>query len=151
MKEKVNKKLVVYFNPPEDTWKEIKVRVGNDEEPVHQTARRDMERYYKMLKYTIREAEFTQDEAFLICHALKGTLFDDLTIRLMYASVEDAIKHEGLDKEYDVDGAELVVKLKHLSVGALYAVADAVERWWLINHTDNTNNAEKLKSVGLIR
>ncbi|MBS4000761.1 MAG: hypothetical protein KGZ71_09805 [Desulfobulbaceae bacterium] len=151
MAENNNKRNVIHYIPTDEEWNELTERVDVGNDSSHKVARRDLKRYYNLLKYALREANFTEDEAMLICDACNGVLFDDFTIRLMHASVADAIVYEGLDKKWGVDGGEVVAKLINLSIGALYAVADAVERWWLINHTDNTNNTEKLKSVGLIR
>jgi hypothetical protein len=94
---------------------------------------RDLERYYdactqarKRLKELLSPGEIA-----LILDTTNGTLFSEpLSIRLLWASVSDAISLEGLDKKWKVDGETLVAKVKGLDPFLTIALVDACERWW---------------------
>lgn len=141
---------MVSFRPDTELLDNLSNRINNELTTVHQVANRDMARYYNILKYALREVALTEQEAMLVCDALNGVFFDDFSIRLMRASVEDAIIHDRLDEKWGVDGEALIVKLRSYSIGALYSVADAVEQWWSMSNPE-LSNYEKLLKVGLLK
>jgi hypothetical protein len=146
--EKATKLLSV--RPNEQTLAALNRRINNSVSSVHQVADRDLERYYNLLKYALREVSLTEQEAMLVCDALNGVFFDDFSIRLMHASVEDALKFDGLAEKWEVDRDKLIGKLRSYSTGALYSIADAVEQWWNLND-ESFSNTQKLEAVGLIK
>lgn len=151
MREKQNGEKatkLLSFRPNEQTLTALNIRINNSVSSVHQVADRDLERYYNLLKYSLREVNLTEQEAMLVCDALNGVFFDDFSIRLMHASVEDAIMHDRLDAKWNVDGEALIAKFRSYSIGALYSIADAVEQWWDMSNPE-LSNSEKLLKVGL--
>lgn len=92
--------------------------------------RRDLERLYALYRRSLARISLTKNEALLIADALNGALFDNTTVFYFWASIEDAIKLEGLDKKWQVDGKKLVDKLRSLSDAETLALVDAVERFW---------------------
>jgi hypothetical protein len=91
---------------------------------------RDLERLYTMYRRAIREVPLTLAEARLIVDALNGSLFDANTAPMLWASIEDAIKLDGLAEKWGVDGPALVEKLRGLSAFHCMALVDAAERFW---------------------
>lgn len=94
---------------------------------------RDLERYYESLKYVRQQLrdQFSTKEISLILDSANGMLLSDpVSVRLLWANVEDAISLDELDKKWEVDGAMLVAKLRALDYFSLCALADACERWW---------------------
>ncbi len=133
----------VGFKAPPDVFDALQHRQGNHSISI--TAKRDLERYYRLLE--MEAQEFTEAEASLICDALNGTFFEPHTITLLWANIADAIRYDGLDGKWDVDGAALVERLRNLTPAQTFALADAAERFW--NATGTT--AERLRAVGLVR
>lgn len=111
-----------------------------------QIAARDLGRYYALLAREMATLQFGEGEAYLICDALNGTILDETSIRLIWAEVEDAIRLDGLDHKWNVDGGALVEKLKSLCPGQAVALVDAVERAWMA-----PNEPDRLQTVGLVR
>lgn len=112
------------------------------------TVNRDIARYYALLADELRSVPLSEGEAALICDALNGTLIEPTIVRLLWAEVDRAIQGDGLAEKWNVDGAALVSKLRGLTPGALFAVADGVERFW---RQPDLPLAENLRSVGLVR
>jgi hypothetical protein len=108
-------------------------------------AARDLERYYALLTASL--PKFSQSEAMLIADALNGSLNEVHSMRLLWASIQEAIEYDGLDQKWGVDGAALVARLRALSLAEVYAVTDAIERAWI--GRDGTM-PERLAALGLI-
>ncbi len=107
-------------------------------------AKRDLERYYHLLDHELRRINLTEGEAMLLCDACNGLIFEPYSIPLLWANVDDAIRLDGLDAKWHVDGPELVAKLRALTRGQAFAVVDAIERFW------REPNAEgQMRAVGL--
>ncbi len=90
-----------------------------------------LERYYALMardRARLRRL-LSADEVALICDACNGTLWQPESIPLLYAEIEDALQDDLADK-WRVDGPALVAKLKAMSAGELFALVDAVERFW---------------------
>lgn len=91
---------------------------------------RDLERLYTLYRRALRRVDLSLDEACLITDALNGSLMTADTAYLLWASVEDAMKYEGLQEKWGVDGKALVEKLLSLNEIQSMAIIDAVERFW---------------------
>lgn len=102
--------------------------------------------YEALLLLGRRELELSAGECGLILDATNGTMLGDiLSIQMLPASIEDAIRYDKLDAKWAVDGEELVNKLKGASVLALAALADAIKRWWDGNyHKDKPDYGDML-------
>lgn len=112
-------------------------------------AREALERYFALLGRTLSgiKHRFTVAELCLLADAANGVLFQASSIPLYHAEVEDAIKLGGIDGKWQVDGASLVAKLKNLSNAEMFALVDALERWW-IERRDAT--VDGFATVGLV-
>lgn len=98
---------------------------------------RDLDRLYTLYRRALARIELTVDEACLIVDALNGSLMDANTVRMLWASIEDACQLNGLDTKWSVDGPGLVEKLRKLNEVQAMAVADAAERAWNISDQNN--------------
>jgi hypothetical protein len=114
-------------------------------------AQRDLARYYELLRRTLeRLPSFTEGEASLIVDACNGWFVEPHTAPLLWAQVDDAIRDEGLDQKWGVDGAAVVTLLRALSPWESLAVCDAAERAWrLLSAGDDI--PPTLRAVGLVR
>jgi hypothetical protein len=142
------KEKQVVFRPQEQVLKQIQARINNEFTSEHQVANRDIERYYTLVTYALKEISLTEQEAMYIVASTNGTMFEPLTIRLLWANLEDSMLLDKLHLNYDIDVIRLIEKIKNASVGYQFSLADAIERWWMI--TDEIDNSEKLKQVGLL-
>lgn len=97
---------------------------------------RDLERLYTLYRRTIRETPLALKEACLLVDALNGSLMDANTAHLLWASIEDACKLDGLAGKWEVDGLALVEKLMDMSAFQCMALIDAAERFWAIPDTE---------------
>ena len=91
---------------------------------------RDLERLYTLYRRALKRTDLTIDEACLITDALNSSLMTADTAHLLWASIEDAIKYEGLHKKWGVDGKALVEKLRSLNEIQSMAIIDAAEKFW---------------------
>jgi hypothetical protein len=125
------------------------------------TAKRDLERYYRLISHELAALDLTVREASLICDALNGVwLMDEAeageaSIMLAWAEVSDAVRwgdaasHHGLTDE---EAHDLIERLREMTPGQRYALVDAVERWWVRGVPDETMTIdESLRAVGLVR
>lgn len=122
---------------------------------LSETARRDLERYYKALDYTLYTINLSYKEAMVIIDALNGYLMTPELPHLLVHNVRDAIEMDGLDEKWGVDGKAFIVRLKQLSPMDCLALNDAVERWWNTTtyHTseEDETHEQRCIRVGLIR
>lgn len=114
-------------------------------------AARDLARYYAILAHELARLPLSEAEASLIVDALNGTLIEPHTAGLIWASVDDAIRGDGLDRKWAVDGPALVSKLRDLPLAASLALADAVERFWAQAGEGEQAMLDRLVAVGLIQ
>ncbi len=111
-------------------------------------ARRDLARYYALLRNELRRVELTESEALAIAEACREWIASgDITPWSMPAQVDQALHESDLADRYAIDGAQLVRKLWLLSHCQRMAIVDAVERYWL----SNGDPAIRLLDVGLVR
>ncbi len=111
------------------------------------TAREQLEFHFRALADDLASVTFTEAEASLIVDALNGILTTPDSARLLWAEIAKAIRSDGLDRKWRVDGAALVAKLQNLSYGQAMAVAMAARRFW----NDPNPRDKKLRAVGLVR
>jgi hypothetical protein len=114
-------------------------------------AQRDLARYYSLLERELARIPLSEAEASLIVDACNGVVWEPHTAPLLWADIDDAIRHDGLDRKWGVDGAALVARLRDLSPCAQLALADAAERYWAAAGAgDQRSNADLLRAVGLV-
>jgi hypothetical protein len=109
------------------------------------TARRDLGRYYAILRRSLETVSFTRAELALICEAFKDRQLGE-NYDLIWAAIDDAIRLKGLEKKHQVDGPALVTKLRDLRPGQKLAVLDALE---VCLHSPKS--AALLEETGLVR
>lgn len=106
--------------------------------------KRDLGRYYWLLKGELSSIGLTRDEACAVCDACNATAFDPEATRFIWAEIADA---EDTCDKWGVDQAALVQKLRALTRVQSLALADAIERFWVNPHMDTD---QALRKVGLI-
>lgn len=93
---------------------------------------RDLGRYYEALRRTRRALRelLSEDELSLITDARNGTaMMDAGSVQMLAAEIEDSLE-DGLADKWDVDGPDLVARLRGLPYIQCAALVDAVERHW---------------------
>lgn len=121
-----------------------------EEQSLGLVAKRDLGRYYDLLRRERATLTLSAAEAMLICDVCNGTIFNEHSVAFLWAEVADGIRLNGADEKWQVDGAPLVAKLRVLTPGQAYALADGVEQFW----TDDYRPMEPydaLRQLGLIR
>ena len=106
-----------------------KIRAREDQgRSEHQTARRDLTRYYKMLEE--ERPAFTYEQASVLCDVLNGVIFEpiDHAPQILQIEVQDA--PDDLFEKWDVDQDRLEKRVADLSFAKALATIDAVERFW---------------------
>ncbi len=116
---------------------------------THQTARRDLGRYYTLLAASLRRVVLSEAEASLIVDALNGTAFLPEMVPPLAIEIGDAIQIDHLDTKWEIDGAALLAKIRTWSPSESMAVVDAVERFWHDGAIEDMS--ERLRTVGLVR
>lgn len=143
-------------------------RTGASDRPEW-VARRDLERYYAVLRDELTRLRLSEVEAFTLV-ACRGWAVEPSSYRLVWAEVEDYLNDQTEDAgtaQLDRiprlaanDRAVLVAKLRALSPAAVMALLDAVERYWIASeearsargglHLPADEPAILLRSVGLV-
>ncbi len=108
-------------------------------------ARRDLARWYAFLAERLARVRLTRAEAHLLLDLTNGTLFEPFTA-LLWIEVADA--EDTYFTRWGVDRAALVGTLRALDVGAVLAIQDALERFWVVPRADVDAG---LLAVGLLR
>lgn len=94
---------------------------------------RMLDRYFATLQWCRRDLRklLNDQEIALILDSLNGVAhYDTYSIQLVWAGVADSIEMDELDKKWEVNGPELVAKLKALDYAHEVALVDAAEMWW---------------------
>jgi hypothetical protein len=93
--------------------------------------RRDLHRYYRVLRDSLRHVRLSPEEAHCVVMALRGHDLDGSSYRFLWAEVEQRVREnrrafvpEGCDTELLLEG------LRRLPPGALRAVLDAADLYW---------------------
>ena len=112
----------------------------------NQVARRDLERFYLLLRRNT--PTFSEGEAHFLLDIFNGTIFEpvEASLRLLWASVEDA--EERYAEKWNVNRDELRQRLKAVSDLEAMALIDAIERFWAGQQSDGV--APTPQSVGLV-
>lgn len=132
-----------------DLEEHLEARQGHGTDTLHQIAKRDLGRYYTIIRDSLIRLNLTREEACLICDALNGCWMDEWAYRHAWAEVADGIQIQGLAGKWEVEDPDgLVHRLRALSPGGAMALVDAVERFWLDPERDAD---EMLREVGLLR
>lgn len=93
--------------------------------------RRDLERYYQVLRDSLRTVKLSPDEAHCVVMALRGHELDAVSYRFLWAEVEQRIRAHGPQFVPANCQTELLLEgLRRLPHGALMAVLDAVDQYW---------------------
>ncbi len=72
----------------------------------------------------------SQDEWGLVCEALMGTIHEPAGMcSMVWHGVADAVRLDGLDAKWQVDGPALIRRLKRLSFAAEVALIDRAEQY----------------------
>lgn len=130
----------------------LAARTGPRQGTLSGAARRDLDRYYRMLHLALSSARLrlTVAEASLVVDVLNGTLTEPHTASLLYAEVAEALE-DGVAEKWGVDGPGLVTRLQALTAFEALALADAAERFWLIiQRTPGADRVTALRAVGLV-
>jgi hypothetical protein len=93
-------------------------------------ARRDLLRYYTLLRLEEARLALAEAEENLLRDALNGVWLDETSWAYLALEIEDAVRLDALDRKWGVDGAALLARLHALCPGQLAALADAIERFW---------------------
>lgn len=109
------------------------------------TAARDLARYYYLLEQELPTITLTEAEALLIVDVLHAADYEPHTMKYIWAEVADAGQAFA---QYGVSSTTLIPKLRALTPAQQFAIADAVERFWI---DTPTATAERLREVGLLR
>lgn len=91
-----------------------------------------IERYNAILARERAELrnQLSPNEMALIIDVTNGSLFYSYALGLLWAEVSDGIALERLDQKWEIDGADLVEKVKAAGIAGQAALIDACERWW---------------------
>jgi hypothetical protein len=94
-------------------------------------AKRDLERYYRLLERSLEELEshLSTNELALIAEACaRAGLEHPESLEYLSWTVHEAIERRDLDKRWRIDKVALLDKLKRLPLSATWALADLTER-----------------------
>lgn len=157
--------LRLIFRVPADLESELRARdceVGYNgqfarKDSAGAVARRDLARYYELLRLELRSLDLTDEEASLICDANNGIgllvyAHEGPELGLLRASlitsVNDAVALNSYDRKHRLTEQQATALLERMwrwTPGQVLAVADAVERFWA--HPETTT----VQSVGLCK
>lgn len=128
--------------------RELDTRAGSAER--NSTARRDLERYYAVLRAELAAARLTLPEASLIMDALNGTRMDHVSYRLLWAEIVEAMEDADLAGKWGVSAEALTERLRALTPAQSMAIVDAIERAWAaVARGDARPPGEILADTGL--
>lgn len=135
------------------TISNLQDRVGTTfAQSIHTVARRDLERYYKAIPYTLYCINLRYGEAMALIDILNGYLMQPEIPHMLVPNIEYGIRYEGIAEKWDIDGDAFLAKLKRLSPIECLVLNDAVERWWGEQyHVEGETQEERCIRVGLIR
>src|SRR2546421_4610038 len=94
--------------------------------------------------------KFSLSEALLLCDALNGVLLDAQTKHLLWATIEDAIRTDELDRKGGVDGDALVARLRSLTPVEQGMIAYRIQQAWENETYYVQSMVERVKLVGLV-
>lgn len=109
-----------------DLEEKLHVRKSDFHTSHNIVARRDLERFYKLLQKEL--PTYSEAEAHLLVDVFNGTLFEPLEMVMLWASVSDA--EDAYFQKWDVEKDDIVQRLRTLSFAEQVATIDAIERFW---------------------
>jgi hypothetical protein len=109
---------------------------------------RCLERYFWLVDYERGRLRLSQDEATLVCEALRDAEHAFPGLWSVAKRVADNIRERERDAKEKIDGFDLVNKIRGMTPGQIIALADAVDRFWQLSGGDVQ---ERLKRVGLLQ
>ena len=115
---------------------------------------RDLKRYYALLNYYLLETTWTENEAHLICEALKDYQFEDdpEQARTVWKQIHNAVHRDHLDQKWSINRERFHRKVQDLNELEAIALVDAVERYWVRAKSEPQESlSARLTSVGLIK
>jgi hypothetical protein len=95
-------------------------------------ARRDLARYYELLRREMRSLGLLEQDEFLIAEACAGMEFTPDTAPFIRTAVREAMEESNLAEKWRVNPEQLNAKLKKLTPGQAMALVDWIEscvRW----------------------
>ncbi len=103
------------------------------DERVQAQVTAELARYHMLLARgrASARATFSENELWLMADALNGTVQLAEFIEYLWHEVSDACHLDDLDRKWEVDGKELVRKLREAETSTIFALADAIEQFWL--------------------
>lgn len=110
-------------------------------ENLNQMAATLLDEYLTLLAAELRVVRWTAWEAATVVGVLQSTALDTSSIPLLWAEVDEALGESGMDAR----GEALVAKLRALTLGQRFAVADAVRRWRRLPQGD-----DRLRQAGFV-
>jgi hypothetical protein len=122
---------------------DILSRQRTAQESAGTVAKRDLERYYAMLRRSLETVVLAEEEAKAVVHALRGEEFNAHSFQLFWAAVDDAVRKRTIPDAESFVG--LSAKLRALNFAEKLAIVDAVEK------LRGEAAPDKLRAVGLIR
>ena len=127
----------------QDMMADITARVITKDDSPGLIAKRDLERYYAMLRRALENQSLSEEEARAIAEALDGEEFDYHSFQLFWATVDDAVRRGKIKNAESF--AALSVRLRALSACQKLAIVDGVER------LKGDTSLKNLQKVGLVR
>ncbi len=93
----------------------------------------ELARYHTLLARGRAQARatFNENELWLMADALNGTAQVAEFIEYLWHEVSDACHLDDLDGKWEVDGKEIVRKLREAETSTIFAIVDAIEQFWL--------------------
>ncbi len=150
----------------------LDARVGTTptEQTRAQVAQRDLGRYYELLQAGLREVRrlgLTEAQISAVCDALNGTLVlwhapagpdqgaePRMTAESLHGVIAlelaDADQLAGLGQKWGINVRTLIDRLGELSPLGLWALVDAVERWWHHPGLNTLSSRDLHVAVGLL-
>ena len=104
------------------------------------------------LAQELRTLTLTEAEACLICDACNGWWIEEHSASFLWANVADDVRLNGGDAKWGLSpeqAAALVQRLQQLTPGQVFALADAVERFWVSPDLNALATPDLLRAVGL--
>ena len=120
-----------------------------DGETLSGTAQEGLAFHLATLKASLLEVDLAEPEALLVVDACNGLFVEPHSVDFLWAQISDAIRLDGLDEKWHVDGPTLVEKARGWTYAQNLAVQIAAKKWWLI--CNDGEYGETLRRVGLVR
>ncbi len=94
------------------------------------TAKRDLARYYGLLRDELTALECTREEIGVVCEAIGKTALDEQSYHYLWAEVDSALSADGsLAKRWGVgDATAFVTRIRRMHPAQVMALLDAAER-----------------------